>query len=350
MDAARRALANYPGLAQASCSPLGSGLINETFLVEHEGGRWVLQRVNPIFSPRIHENILAVTEHLNAAGLATPRLTKTVQGQTHLDGDDGVWRLMTHVKGVSFDVVQDPAQARSAGSLVGSFHRALDSLDHDFVDMRVGVHDTPAHLQRLRNALATHPDHALHAAVEELGASILSVAEALEALPAMPDRICHGDLKLNNIMFAGENAPDRDRAVCLIDLDTVGPMHLAYELGDAMRSWCNRGGEDAAGAAFDLDVFQAACEGYVAGLGRPLHDAEVACLIGGVDWVSLELAARFAADALLESYFGWDPRRFKSRGEHNLVRARGQWAMHERARDARGERARRLDTTRRSST
>ena len=345
MDAALSALANYPGLARARCSPLGSGLINETFLVEQDGRHWVLQRVNPIFSPRIHENILAVTEHLHAAGLTTPRLSRTAQGGTHVEAEDGVWRLMTHIEGASFDVVQDPAQARSAGSLVGTFHRVLDSLEHVFVDMRLGVHDTAAHLQRLRDALASHGDHALHSPVSELGSRILAAAERLEPLPPLPDRVCHGDLKLNNIIFAGTDGPDRDRAQCLIDLDTVGPMHLGYELGDAMRSWCNRGGEDDAGAAFDLDVFEAATAGYAEGLGRALDEAEIACLVGGVDWVSLELAARFAADALLESYFGWDPQRFASRGEHNLVRARGQWAMHERARDAREERARRLVTS-----
>ena len=59
----------------------------------------------------------------------------------------------------------------------------------------------------------------------------------------------------------------------------------------------------------------------------------------GVEWISLELAARFAADALFESYFGWDPARFPGRGEHNLVRARGQWSMHQALVATRAERA-----------
>jgi hypothetical protein len=49
----------------------------------------------------------------------------------------------------------------------------------------------------------------------------------------------------------------------------------------------------------------------------------------GVEWVSLELAARFAPTPCFESYFGWDPARFPGRGEHNLVRARGQWSLHQ---------------------
>jgi hypothetical protein len=47
----------------------------------------------------------------------------------------------------------------------------------------------------------------------------------------------------------------------------------------------------------------------------------------GARTISLELAARFCADALHESYFGWNPQKFPTRGAHNLVRARGQLAV-----------------------
>ena len=50
--------------------------------------------------------------------------------------------------------------------------------------------------------------------------------------------------------------------------------------------------------------------------------------------MALELAVRFAADALRESYFGWDAERFESCGHHNLVRARGQLDVARQARAA----------------
>ena len=37
--------------------------------------------------------------------------------------------------------------------------------------------------------------------------------------------------------------------------------------------------------------------------------------------------ARFCADALNETYFGWDPDKFASRSEHNQVRAASQLAV-----------------------
>ncbi len=210
---------------------------------------------------------------------------------------------------------------------MGRFHAALQGMEHTFVGMREGIHDTPKHLARLRQAVDAYPQHRLHANVVALASDILAAASCLAPLPPLAPRVCHGDLKFNNFIFAGPDLPERDQAVCLIDLDTLGPMSLAYELGDAWRSWCNRAGEDSRGASLDLEVFRASLRGYVSELQRDLSPEERQALLGGPEWISLELAARFAADALCESYFGWDRSRFPAAGEHNLVRARSQWSV-----------------------
>jgi Ser/Thr protein kinase RdoA (MazF antagonist) len=326
-----RILPQYPGWTEAVISPVPGGLINRTLLLELDDARAILQRVSPVFSPRIHENIAAVTARLEEAGVTTPRLVETRAGAPYVSGPevgDGVWRMLTHVEGVGFDAVTNARQARSAGLLIARFHRALDGLRHDFVGMRANVHDTPAHLRRLAEVAATGAHHRLGSEVRALAEDIAMAAERLPVLPALAPRVCHGDLKFSNLLFADHEPPASERAVCLIDLDTVGPLSIAYELGDAWRSWCNRAGEDTVEARLDLDVMRASLEGYREGSPGG-QDAETRrALVLGVEWVSLELAARFAADAIAESYFGWDPRRYPGRGEHNLVRARGQWSLH----------------------
>lgn len=324
-------LPGYAGWEGSAVTSLGGGLINRSYLLSRaDGARAVLQAVSPIFPPAIHGNIVAVTERLAASGLVTPRLLPARDGRPYLIAPSGtVWRLQTHIDGVAFDVVGGTAQARAAGALVGRFHAAVDGIDHDFTGMRVGVHDTPRHLARLDDAIAAHAAHRLGAEVRPLAQEIRAAAGLLPPLPTLPPRVCHGDLKFNNILFAGRQPPDDARAVALIDLDTVGPLPLAYELGDAWRSWCNRAGEDDVNAALDLEIMGASLDGYRAGLGRALSAGERRALVLGVEWVSLELAARFAADALSESYFGWNASRFPGRGEHNLVRARGQWSLHQ---------------------
>lgn len=87
-------------------------------------------------------------------------------------------------------------------------------------------------------------------------------------------------------------------------------------------------------------MFAASLAGYLGALSFALTRAEREALVHGVEWISLELTARFAADALRERYFGWDRSRFPAAGEHNLLRARGQWALHQAAlatREARAE-------------
>ena len=59
--------------------------------------------------------------------------------------------------------------------------------------------------------------------------------------------------------------------------------------------------------------------------------------------IMLELAARFCADALTESYFAWNPNKFSSRSQHNRVRAEGQLAVYRSLTDQAGEAERLVD-------
>lgn len=340
MAAPNRDLLDAWGLADATLEPITRGLINATYALDApSGARYVLQRVNPIFDPRIHTNLLAVTEHLARAGLVTPRLVPTREDALIVE-HEGVWRLLTRVEGVGFDALSDARQAEAAGRFVGRWHAALRDLDHEFVGLRAGVHDTARHLANLRRALEQHQAHRLYAEVEPLARALLDRADQLDALPQLAPRIAHGDLKINNLLFTSD-APDAD-AHALIDLDTVGPMSLAHELGDAWRSWCNPASEDRLDAAFDLDRFAASLRGWLQGSDEsPSLDERLGLLLGP-EWISLELAVRFAADALDERYFGWSSSRFASRGEHNLARAHGQWSLHRAIVDKRSQRARLL--------
>jgi Ser/Thr protein kinase RdoA (MazF antagonist) len=335
---AARALAHYDGFADARIDPAPGGLINQSFIVTG-ARRVVLQRVSAIFPPAIHDNIQAVTARLEEAGLVTPQLVPARDGRLWVEVDGAVWRVMTFIDGATFDVVSGPAQAAAAAALLARFHGALDGLPHVFANVRK-AHDTPRHLQHLRDAVARQAGHRLFDRTAPLAAAILTAAETMPALPPLSQRVCHGDPKFNNIRFAGPAAPACEQAVCLIDLDTVGPLALAYELGDSWRSWCNRNGEDSEVAAFDLALFTAAATGYRDGRGRGFSAEDQRALLLAVEWISLELAARFAADALEEAYFGWSADRFPSRGDHNLVRARGQWSLHRQLVDSRTQRAR----------
>ena len=316
--------------AGAAVTAVPTGLINRTYMVDNGGVRTVLQRLNAIFKPELHLDMDAVTRHLQAAGMMTPVLVPTASGQLwHTAADGAVWRMLTYVDGRTLQHVASAPQARAAGRLVARFHSAVADLKHTFHFSRLAVHDTAAHLAALASAVEQHANHPDHAVIAPMAHEILTQAADLPTLPDKPVRLVHGDLKISNLLFH----PQHDQGVALVDLDTLANMTVAVEMGDALRSWCNPHGEDAAAAGVDAAIFAAAVQGYAEGGAREmLQPVEVEALVAGLQTIALELAARFCTDALRESYFGWDPQRFPSRSAHNRARAAGQLAVSNAAR------------------
>ena len=319
------ALAAWPLPSDPLVTPVTTGLINLTYRVElKDGPTYALQRLSPIFGKEVHQDIEAVTEHLQAKGHVTPQLIRTQEGYLDHELSDGrgLWRLMTWIDGVCYTRLEGPALAYSAGQALGQFHAALADFKQDFAHKRLGVHDSLRHLEALKTALNTHQDHRNYSEICALGLKILEAAETLEPLPPTSDRVVHGDPKVSNLVFAPSG---EGRA--WIDLDTVARMALPLELGDAFRSWCNPSGEDVTQAHFDIELFEASVQGYARGVGGTIHPTEQNSLVLATRWIMLELAARFCRDALEECYFGWDANRYPSRSAHNQVRAEGQWAL-----------------------
>jgi Ser/Thr protein kinase RdoA (MazF antagonist) len=310
------------GWADAEVVAITGGLINATFGVRRGGEPVaVVQRLHPVFGADVNLDLEAVTTHLAARGLITPRLVRTRSGAPYVEHEGAVWRALTWIDGVAVHRVPDPSWARAGGALVGRFHRAVHDLDHDYRFARAGVHDTAAHLGRLRAHVERGEDTA---EVLDLGRDILDAATTLPPMPALPLRHSHGDLKISNLLFRTEPAVE---GVALVDLDTLGRQTLAFELGDAMRSWCNPHGEDTGAIVFDLAIFAAAIAAWTDVAGALFEEPERRAIVLGLETVCIELAARFAADVFEDRYFGWDPARFPSRRAHNLVRARGQLAL-----------------------
>ena len=112
---------------------------------------------------------------------------------------------------------------------------------------------------------------------------------------------------------------------------------MAFELGDAMRSWCNPHGEDTTSVRFEAPIFISAIRGFRAEADAYITQEERLSILTGLELVCIELAARFAVDVFDDSYFGWDPARFATRRAHNLVRAQGQLALGRSVRASRDE-------------
>lgn len=312
-------LADY-GFALRSARRAGHGLINATWIVRDPAGATaVLQRLHPIIGGGVNERINAVAARLEVQGLRCPRVVATRGGELSVTREQATWRLLTYIEGMTHDMLSSPQLAAEAGAMLGRFHAALrdPGLLPDLPES--SVHGLQRHTERLRRALGKHRDHREFPRIEALAEPLLAAAASAPRVPATRLRVVHGDPKISNFLFDRE-----EHALCLVDLDTIGLMPLVFELGDAFRSWCNPAGEDTAATAFSLPLLHAALDGYASAARSFIEPDEVSGIVPAIEAIYIELAARFCTDALEETYFSWDPARFDSHCEHNLVRARGQ--------------------------
>ena len=77
----------------------------------------------------------------------------------------------------------------------------------------------------------------------------------------LPLRVTHNDTKINNVLFDAET----DRAIVVIDLDTVMPGLVGHDFGDAIRFAANYVEEDSPEterAGVNMAVFRAFTEGF----------------------------------------------------------------------------------------
>jgi len=306
------------GLRDAALSPITSGWINHTLLVELGSTRFVLQRLHPAFAGRVNQDIDAITRHLDGSDVQVPRVVPTRDGELWVEAERP-WRLLTFVEGETIDTLDNSARAHSAGAMAGRFHRAVADLEHTFSFTRPGAHDTAAHLAKLRRVREQDFADPPSAEIEPLCDAILDYD--LPELPPVATRIVHGDLKATNLLFDG------DRAVALLDLDTLAHGTVPIDLGDALRSWCNTPGEASPEAFFDAETFSAAIAGYASSVRGWLPREEVRAVVAATETIALELSARFAADVYEDAYFGFDASRFSCRREHNLARTHAQLSL-----------------------
>ena len=143
----------------------------------------------------------------------------------------------------------------------------------------------------------------------------------LAAAGQLPLRVTHNDTKLNNVLFdatAGE-------AICVIALDTVMPGLAHYDFGDSIRFGANTAAEDEADlskVSLDLEYFGAYAKGFLSQAGESLTQTEIDQLAFSAKLMTFECGMRFLTDYLNgDTYFK------TAYPEHNLVRARNQFAL-----------------------
>jgi len=324
---------------KADALPHGNGHINRTYLVDSTP-RVILQRINTaVFTKpaEVMENIMAVTsylrEKLKAAGADPTRGTLTFlrakDGKPYYKTAEGdYYRAYYFVEDtVSLESVENLNDFTEAARGFGKFQKMLADFPADQLYETIEkFHDTPNRYRQLDEALANNRSGRAKEVQTEIDFALshrkyASMITDAIADGSVPLRVTHNDTKLNNVLLDAAT----NKAICVIDLDTVMPGSMLYDFGDALRFGASTGAEDETDLDkihFDLTKFEAFTKGFLGELGDSITQKERALLPLSVLMMTLECGIRFLADHINgDVYFSIH------REGHNLDRCRTQFKL-----------------------
>jgi thiamine kinase-like enzyme len=119
--------------------------------------------------------------------------------------------------------------------------------------------------------------------------------------------LIHGDPKFDNFLFKG------DKAIAIVDFDTIMLGSRLVDIGDGLRSWCRRDIK-----RFDIEACREIIVAYNSNVSDKISLREA---LNSTALITLELAVRFLIDCFEESYFEWDKSKYRNAREHNKIRA-----------------------------
>ncbi len=314
-----------------SISRLGNGLINNTLLVKTRHSAFVLQAINRQVFPdpvKIMENLNVLNRHISqkqnqGSALIIPKVLKTVQQQDYyLDSNNQFWRAIEFIEdSVSKEEISNPDEAEQVGSALGQFHVMLSDIASDaFHDTLPGFHITPSYYATYQKLPKPEPDQTHRDQFNQCMAFIRQFESKIDCLEIakekglLSNRIIHGDPKLNNFLFHRQS----NKVISLIDLDTVKPGLVHYDIADCLRSCCHNKQSN----SFDLELSQSILKHYLKQVAIFFSTADYDYLYPAIELLPFELGLRFFNDYLQGNRY------FKVNSPHqNLDRAWAQFQL-----------------------
>ena len=320
----------------AYCERYGNGHINETYLVETDGGaRYILQKINDtVFQnvPALMENVSAVTRYLRAR-TDDPRramhLVQTTEGADYLrDEAGGWWRMYDFIENsICLQAAETDEDFYQSAVAFGEFQRELSEFPaHTLHETIAKFHDTRNRYVQFREALNADPlgrAASVQTEIEFALAREKNAGELMRLLEAgeLPLRVTHNDTKLNNVLLDRETR----KPLCVIDLDTVMPGLAAFDFGDSIRFGASTAAEDETDLGkveMSLELFETYARGFLEACGSALSPLEKVTLPLGAKLMTLECGVRFLTDYLSgDTYFRIH------RPNHNIDRCRTQFKL-----------------------
>lgn len=326
-------------------SVYGSGHINTTYLVTYNDNgklwKYIVQNINPnVFKniDRLMDNVFSVTSYLRRGirenggdeNRETLHFIKTIDGSKYYKTDDNqYYRAYIFVEdSVGYNKVESAEMFGESGVAFGKFQKLLADFPADSLFETIpDFHNTEKRynnefIPATQNNLSGRKDTCLNEI--EFATSRKDYCNRFVNMISqgkLPLRVTHNDTKLNNVLFDEKT----NKAICVIDLDTIMPGLALYDFGDSIRFGANTANEDEkdlSKVSLSLEYFEAYAKGFLSQVGHSFVQAEIDNLAFASILMTFECGMRFLTDYLNgDTYFK------TAYPEHNLVRAKNQFAL-----------------------
>ncbi|WP_413533959.1 aminoglycoside phosphotransferase family protein [Empedobacter brevis] len=295
----------FENIDQVNINPITSGWINSTYEVEHEGKKYILQKINTKVFPHpeiISNNINIISNHLKAKDYKNPviEIVKDLKGNLLAEEDGEIWRMTSYIpNSICFEKVESVEQAYQAAKTISEFHSYLLDVNVDEIyPSIVGFLDYHKRVNDFKNALENASSVRLEETKEQVSYLLDNLHQVEKYLSIdFPKRIVHADAKLSNFLF---NVNNHSQAIAVIDWDTIMPGNILCDFGDMIRTYANLKEEDDPNPEnlFESTYYEAVKKGFLEHLKEDLEPIEVE----NMDFVAYIViyiqAIRFLADYL----------------------------------------------------
>ena len=316
--------------------PIHNGLINSTWLIKNSHKSFILQKVNHnVFKdPKaIASNIRLIADYLLKHApeylFVAPMKTKSNEEMKHIAGH-GYFRLIPFVKdSYTITTVKKPQQAFEAAKKFGEFTKLLSRFPVEKLQITLpDFHNLTLRYQQFSEVLETGNITRIQQSKELIqfikdNKNIVDTYENILHNPSFKLRVTHHDTKISNVLF-----DEKNKGICVIDLDTVMPGYFISDVGDMMRTYLSPANEeekDFSKIEIREEYFKSIWDGYMGEMKDELNREERRHSIYAGKFMIYMQAIRFLTDYLNnDTYYG-----AKYEG-HNFVRAGNQIVLLQR--------------------
>ena len=307
-----------------SLNKVSTGLINETFVVETNQGKYILQAINQYVFPDPNiglSNIKLISEVLCEKKFKY-NFPAPIQFK-YVHDFNKIWRILPFIENTqSFDHIIEIKMVSEASWCMGEFYQLLEGFPIEKLNQTIpNFHNGEYYLNTLVIGLDKATKQRKEAAeivlnkVDEVSHMLIQFDQLVEESPT---RVVHFDTKINNFLF-----DDKMTVKALIDLDTLMPGSVFSDIGDMIRTYSNVHGEES--TSFDqiqanekiiAEIIQCFCQKV------SLSPIENKNLRFAGKAITLMQCVRFLTDFLIGDIY------YKTNSPmHNLDRAKNQLAL-----------------------